>query len=146
MGKLGLLILTLVSLSALSQKSVTGYYASKTAELGFFVTRIELNDDYTFKYEFGGDLLYDKGTGKYQLGEDKLVLLEFDEVKLDSVDQIARSLQGTRAANRPKKLLYKNGKLFGFHKEGHLVKKNYLIRRKYEKLTWRVEKQATNNR
>ncbi|WP_156180372.1 hypothetical protein [Rufibacter radiotolerans] len=132
--------------------------------MGFFVTRIQLNKDSTFKYEFSGELSHNKGTGKYRVEDVSVIHLDFEpEHSADSVDLIARTLSSN--GYRPKRFLFKNGKLYSFHLDGHVVKqgqglsrrrkylffgerymttrKMYLKKRKGKELLWRGEKNCS---
>jgi hypothetical protein len=138
--KTSLIILLLVNgFSTFGQKRLKGFYSSKKPELGFFVTRIQLNQDSTFKYEFGGDLAYDKGTGKYWCEKGDLILLKFDEVKLDSVQKIMQAPQGGGPSGRPKGFIYANGKLFSVDNLGEKRGKAYLKKRRGHELKFRGE-------
>jgi len=44
-----ILMLVLLSFASCSQKNLADYYSCNVADLGFFVTRIQLNEDSTFK-------------------------------------------------------------------------------------------------
>jgi hypothetical protein len=107
-----------ITISALGQRDITGYYSSNTADMGFFVTKIQLNKDSTFKYEFGGDMMYNKGTGMYKIENGNIIHLTFDK---DSMTTIEKALSSS--GKRPNKLLYKRGRLHEFTKEGEIVKK-----------------------
>jgi len=98
-----------------------------------------LNQDSTFKYEFSGDLAYDRGTGKYWLEKGNLIRLKFDEVKFDSVQKMMQALQGGGPSGRPKGFLYANGKLFSVDDLGRRRGKAYLKKRKGHELKFRGE-------
>ena len=149
----------IITISALGQRDVTGYYSSNTADMGFFETRIQLNKDSTFRYEFVGDMMYNKGTGTYEIEGEKIVHLTFD---IDSLTALEKALSSD--GKRPNKLLYKNGQLHEFTQDGQIVKKGkglsrhkkflffgdrymttrklYLKKRKGD-LIWRGEKNAS---
>ena len=160
---LAILILVLLSFTSCSKKNLAGYYSSNVAALGFFATRIQLNEDSTFKYEFSGDLAYNKGRGKYIMDNEGVVHLDFEPEPLaDSVDLLTQALAGNEY--RPMRFLFKNGKLYSFHLDGHVVKKGqgissrrkylfigerymttrkiYLEKRRGKELIWRNEKNA----
>jgi hypothetical protein len=151
-----------IAISALGQRDITGYYSSNTADMGFFVTKIQLNKDSTFKYEFSGDMMYNKGTGTYRIENKKIIHLAFDKDSLTTIEK-ALSING----KRPQKLVYKGGRLHEFTVDGQIVKKGkglsrhkkflffgdrYLAtRRLYLKkrngdLIWRIEKNENNQR
>lgn len=140
---------------------MAGYYSSNVAALGFFVTKIQVNEDSTFKFEFSGDLSYSNGTGKYKVDNQGVVHLDFEpELPANSADLITLALTGN--GYKPQRFHYKNGKLYIFHLDGHIVKKGqglsrrrkylffgeqymttrkmYLKKRKVDKLLWRSEK------
>lgn len=140
----GAILLTIISLTVLGQRKLTGFYSSKTADLGFFVTRVQLETDSTFKYEFSGDLAYSKGTGKYRIEGKKIIHLEFDPINLDSASTLMDALSGGASRTRPMKFLYKRRRLYYFHvTTGQLVKKNYLKKRKGRELIFRGEPNAS---
>ena len=76
---LGILLFTLF-VSCSVNNNVVGTYRSNFAELGFFVTRIELKENKTFHYVFSGDLLHTELDGKYVI-ENKNLYLRFDRLK-----------------------------------------------------------------
>lgn len=131
------IILLIVFTTSCNQRTLTGYYSSNKAELGFFVTRLQLNPDSTFKYEFSGDLAYSKGEGKYSY-EDRILTISFDEVELDSADRITTALSGGSIPTGQMIFIYKNGNIYKINESGEIVKKNYLIKREGE-LIWRGE-------
>ena len=55
--------------------------------MGFFVTKIELNNDNTFHYEFSGDLLHTELDGKYLVEKNKL-FLRFKKLKGETESEI----------------------------------------------------------
>ena len=103
-------------MTTFGQGDVTGYNSSNVADLGFFITKIQLKPDSTFKYEFYGDLMYDKWTGKYRIESKKLIKVIFDR---DSIDILGFS----RTTNRPKQLLIRNNKLYEFKQNGKVLKR-----------------------
>lgn len=78
----GILLVTLF-VSCSVNNNVVGTYRSNFAELGFFVTRIELKEDKTFHYVFSGDLLHTELDGKYVVDK-KNLYLRFDRLKGES--------------------------------------------------------------
>lgn len=113
---LGIIILTLFSLTTFGQRDVVGYYSSNVAENGFFITKIQLRSDSTFKYEFYGDLLYDRGTGKYKIENKRTICVAFDR---DSVDVLGFG----RMTSRPQKFLYNNARLYEFEANGKILRR-----------------------
>lgn len=106
---------------------MTGYYSSNVPDLGFFAKRIQLKNDLTFKFEFSGDLQYHRGQGKYKV-VGKTVYLTFDPLKIDTTD-IYQALHAVDTVYRPKKFLFKGGKLWSFHVDGHVVRRGQAISR-----------------
>ena len=100
-----IIILSLVFVSFISLgQNFKGHYVSNVAELGFFVTKVQLNSDLTFKYEFSGDLQYDHGTGTYEL-INSLVHLYFDPI--EDTNQVLNAIREVQVGSRPKKILYR---------------------------------------
>ncbi|MEO5980026.1 MAG: hypothetical protein ABIS36_09725 [Chryseolinea sp.] len=157
MKTLGTILLTLFSLSTFGQRDLVGYYLSNVADNGIFITKIHLKPDSTFKYEFYGDLLYDRGTGKYKVENRRTIWVTFDR---DSID--IRGLG--RMTNRPVKFLFKRGRLYEFKTNGKPLRrgraygrhKKYLffgdyymtnrkmyLKRREGNLIWRGEENAS---
>ena len=107
-------------MTSYSQSKLTGFWVSNMAEIGFFVTKLQLYPDSTFKYEFSGDLAYDKATGVYRL-ERNILYFQYDSVKIDKTDFV-EILQNRNNKNRPKQLLYRNNKFWFFNSNGKVVK------------------------
>ena len=59
-------------------KKVHGKYRSNFADLGFFITEIELKSDSTFNYVFSGDLIHTELYGNYKV-LNKNLYLKFDK-------------------------------------------------------------------
>jgi len=133
------ILILFIGVSTFGQKRLTGYYSSNKAQLGFFVTQIQLNEDSTFKYEFSGDLAYDNGTGKYWTEKKKLIHLNFYQPKLDSAQRTAQALQGGGPSGRPKTLLFHNGRLFFADSAGRKKGKGFMKKRKGQELKFRGE-------
>ena len=85
---LSILILTLL-FSCNTKKSIIGKYRSNFAEMGFFVTKMELNKDSTFFYEFSGDLLHTELDGKYKI-ENKILYLRFNKLKGETESEFVK--------------------------------------------------------
>ena len=77
----------LVSCNA--NKKINGKYRSNFADLGFFITEIELKADCTFHYKFTGDLLHTELDGKYKIKKRKLYL-RFDKLKGEAETEIVK--------------------------------------------------------
>ncbi|NRS90816.1 hypothetical protein HNQ02_003763 [Flavobacterium sp. 7E] len=77
-------------------KKVDGKYRSKFADLGFFITEIELKSDSTFHYKSSGDLQHTELEGNYKVLNNILYLrfdkqngeIEKDVVKIKGNDTI----------------------------------------------------------
>lgn len=139
-----LIFIIIFSNNLFGQEKIFGYYSSNVAELGFFVTKLRLNKNYTFEYEFTGDLIHQTGKGKFEIINKNVILLKFDNENEDkkSVSEILSS-GNTKIEN--KKYKYKNGKLFSFHIDGYVVKRGQAISRHKKYLFW-GEKYMTKRR
>jgi len=133
-----ILPLIFVSQSLLGQSKLAGFYAS-TPKSGFFITRIQLNEDFTFKYEFDGDASYHNAKGTYRVDDKNFVQFIFDSNKLDSAARTAKVLFGN--FSRPKKMFYKDTKLFFIDAEEKVMEEFYLNRIKGKRLLFRGEKE-----
>lgn len=71
------------------KEKIDGKYRSNFAELGFFITEIELKSDSTFHYKFSGDLLHTELDGKYIIKQKKLYL-RFDRLKNETQSEIVK--------------------------------------------------------
>ncbi|MCD9855849.1 hypothetical protein LUD75_14080 [Epilithonimonas sp. JDS] len=149
MKNLVFVLLFLITASCASKKDVSGIYKSNFADLGFFITTIELKKDSTFEYNFAGDLVNTDLTGKYRI-KDKNIYLKFTknkgdiESKSDSLS-ISEMLSGNYHNYNLKnesgfayhlKYLIKGNRLFSYRIDnGKLVKfgKYYSDRKKWEK-------------
>ena len=94
-----------------------------------FVTKIRLNDDWTFKYEFVGDLAYNWGDGKYQIDTDQIVILKFGESDLDSIQRIVQSLSAGKEIFGTRFYAFKKGNLYPLEKDGNLNKRTRLVKK-----------------
>lgn len=108
-----------------AQRDITGYYSSNAASLGFFVTRIQLSKDSTFKFEMSGDLAYGQGRGTYKVTNRKIIHLTFNH---DSLTTLERAL--SRGGNKPTKLLYNGGRLYEVTEDGRVLKKGKALSRR----------------
>ena len=122
--KKNLLLIFVIFLSSnlFGQEKIFGYYSSNVAELGFFVTKIRLNKNYTFDYEFSGDLIHETVKGKFEILNRNVILLKFDKEK-EVEKSVAEILSSGNTEIENKKYKYKNGKLFPFHLDGYVVKR-----------------------
>jgi hypothetical protein len=111
-----------------------GCYSSNFAIVGWFGTHIQLSDNYTFKYEYSGDLSYDGATGTYTVIKDTIYLeyklLEYDTTKIVFKDSAGRDITLPKidfnllnTEDRPQRLYYKNSKLFFVSSNGKLLKR-----------------------
>jgi len=135
-----ILILLIIALGACSSnKDITGIYKSNFADLGFFITKLELRKDSTLRYNFDGDLIHQELNGKYTFKNDNLYLL-FDKEK-DSMREeelLAGNYNNYDMRNEDgisfhKKYLFKNYRLFVYGKENKLIKRSryYSGRKRY---------------
>lgn len=76
-----ILIITILNSCALNKK-IEGKYRSNFADLGFFMTTINLKDDKTFEYNFSGDLVNQELTGTYIIDKN-LLYLKFSKEKFE---------------------------------------------------------------
>ncbi len=110
-NKIILIFIIIFSSNLFGQEKIFGYYASNVAELGFFITKIRLNKNYTFEYEFSGDLINQIGKGKFEIINKNVILLKFKNVK-EEEKSVAEILSSGNTKFENKKYKYKNGKLF----------------------------------
>ena len=68
------IFISIFLVSCNANKKINGKYRSNFADLGFYITAIELKADSTFHYELSGDLLQTELTGKYKIKKSKLYL------------------------------------------------------------------------
>lgn len=132
---LNLILILLTSSSLLGQEKIFGEYKSNVADLGFFVTTLKLNSDFTFEYTFSGDLIFQDGSGTFEVNERNEIFLKFIDYP-KSEEQIEKSLVGGNQKIEDKKFKYKNGKLYFFHVNGHLVKKGKVYSKRKKYLFW----------
>ncbi|WP_435624012.1 hypothetical protein [Flagellimonas sp.] len=118
-----LFLLLLISYSGFGQDQLFGCYTSKKEENSMFVTKIELKDDWTFKYEFVGDLAYNWGGGSYDIDTEQVVILNFGESHLDSTQQIIQSLSSGKEIFGRRFYVLKKQNLYPLGKDGILNKK-----------------------
>ncbi|MGO2358826.1 MAG: hypothetical protein ACTH6G_11025 [Mesonia sp.] len=131
-----LIFIIVFSSNLFGQEKIFGFYSSNVAELGFFVTKIRLNKNYTFDYEFSGDLIHQKGKGKFEIIDKNVILLKFDKEK-EVEKSVAEILSSGNAEIENKKYKYKNGKLFPFHiEDDYVVKRGQAYSRHKRFLFW----------
>jgi hypothetical protein len=63
--------LIFIIFSCSTKQNIYGTYESNFADLGFFITKIELKKNSTFNYNFAGDLINQSLTGKYYIRKKK---------------------------------------------------------------------------
>jgi len=139
------LIICIFSNIAFGQKSkIPGYYISNYAELGFFVTQIELFEDSSFKYEFSGDLFLDKVKGKYRVKKDTIYFDYYPEqidtttyTFTDSTGKVFNvKLPQRRNYSehlRPHRLRFKNGKLYAIKADIQKPEKKNIVKRRIKR-------------
>ncbi|MCL6274233.1 hypothetical protein M3P19_09440 [Muricauda sp. 2012CJ35-5] len=126
-----MLLLSLISFSGFGQKQVFGCYTNYSEKNNMFVTKIQLNEDGTFIYEFVGDLAHNWGDGIYQIDTDQVVMLKFGESDLDSIQRIAQSLSSGKEIFGTKFYAFKEGNLYPLKKDGTLIKRARLVKKEY---------------
>lgn len=130
-----LIIIIIFSNKLYGQEKLLGYYTSNVAELGFFVTKIRLNKNYTFEYEFSGDLINQTGKGTFEIKNKNEVLLKFENDK-EEEKTVAELLSSGNSKIENKKYKYQSGKLFVFHLDGYVVKRGQAYSRHKKYLFW----------
>jgi hypothetical protein len=83
-----LIFFTLLTSCNVNEKFI-GKYRSNFAEIGFFITKIELKKDKTFHYVFSGDLIYTELDGKYII-KNKNLYLKFNKLKGETESEIIK--------------------------------------------------------
>lgn len=101
------------------------------------VTKIQLKEDWTFKYEFVGDLAYNWGDGNYAIDTDQVVILDFGKSDLDSEQELLQSISGGKEIFGTMFYVLKKDKLYPLKENGQLDKKAYLIKLENENCKWR---------
>ena len=69
--------------SCSSTKNIAGKYGTNFADMGFFGTTINLKQDSTLEYIFGGDMIHHHIIGHYKIYDHKVYMV-FDKEILDS--------------------------------------------------------------
>ena len=121
-----LFLLLPISYSGFDQSQLLGCYVSKKEKNSMFITKVELHDDWTFKYEFVGDLAYNWGEGSYEIDTDQVVILNFGESHLDSNQRIAQCLSSGKEIFGTKFYVFKKQSLCPLEMDGTLNKKALL--------------------
>jgi hypothetical protein len=122
-------------------RSISGKYRSNFAVHGFFVTRINLNNDSTFGFRMSGDLMFDTSNGHYKL-DDNYVILYHEPFKPDTSEYekygkesvlLSYALSTNNHLKSPGKYLLGHNKLFVCDSNGTVIKKQfgYSKRRQY---------------
>ncbi|MBD3906936.1 hypothetical protein NAL32_19890 [Chryseobacterium sp. Ch-15] len=141
-----ILIITILN-SCASNKKIEGKYTSNFADLGFFITTINLKDDKTFEYNFSGDLVNQELTGTYIIDKN-LLYLKFSKEKFEieskndslSITEIFSGnyhnyeVQNEKGIQFHRKFKIGNNKLFSYRIDnGKLVKhaKKYSDNKRY---------------
>jgi len=103
----------LISSSGMAQSKLLGTYRSNFAQLGFFVSRLELKADSTFEYSWRGDLMSDNGRGCYEVVKDTVFLSYFPDKNNTFVDETGHVWQDLEVNHhRPDRLLYRRGRIW----------------------------------
>ena len=74
------IVILTVMFSCTVNKNIGGKYRSNFADLGFFMTEINLKPDQSFHYVFSGDMQHTELDGKYKILHNRLYL-RFDKLK-----------------------------------------------------------------
>ncbi len=82
---IGIILLQIITPSKAQDTKVFGFYTSNFLLNCFYRTRIQLNENFTFTYEWGGDLSHDRAIGKFKIIDDT-VLLSYQPSKFDTID------------------------------------------------------------
>jgi hypothetical protein len=85
---LSLIFFTLLISCNVKEKFI-GKYRSNFAEMGFFITKVELKEDKTFHYVCSGDLMYTELDGKY-IFKNKNLYLRFNKLKGETESEIIK--------------------------------------------------------
>ena len=131
------MILLMFSYSGFVMGQVSGCYVSKRAKSDMFITKVQLKEDGTFKYEFVGDLAYNWGDGNYAIDTDQVVILNFGESDLDSEQELQQSISGGKEIFGTMFYVIKKNNLYPLKESGRLDKKAYLIKLENENCEWR---------
>lgn len=123
-----LLPFLMISYSGFVYGQLSGCYVSKRLKHDMFVTKIQLQENGTFQYEFVGDLVYNWGDGNYAIDTDQVVILNFGESDLDSKQEIIQSLSGGHEISGTMFYVLKRDQLYPLKENGRLDRKAYLIK------------------
>ena len=127
---ISILVLTLTLSQSCSTSKKYGRYAGS----GYI---IQLNNDNTFTYRYYGHLSRDTSAGTYAINEDT-VLMNYHLNNYDSIIHAAEVRKETPSIEimlssqswilRPKKIIWKNRKLFFLNKETNELKRNFSLK------------------
>ncbi len=137
-----LLISILFTVQTVRSQDFVGYYVSKKVSNGFFITKIAINNDSTFYWNFTGDLIFEERNGKYFIEKTRLIfdlkpdtirlpiyykdceLGDIDTTKLPPIEPLIYD----NNENVTKRYLVKRNKLIPISKDGKPIYKSKLIR------------------
>lgn len=133
-----LIIFSFIIYSCSTPKNLNGKYKSNRAELGFFVTELEFQNNKDFKYKFSGDLQHTELTGTYKLNDNSVYLkfntekgeIESENDSLTIVEILSGNyhnfdLKNENSIDYHLKYKIKGNKLFSYRIDnGKLVKKS----------------------
>jgi hypothetical protein len=114
-------------------KSISGKYRSNFAVHGFFVTRINLNNDSTFGYRMSGDLMSDTSNGRYKFDHNYVILYhepfrhdtsEYEKYGKEAV-LLSHALSTNNHLKSPGRYLIGHNKLFVCDSNGTVIKKQF---------------------
>lgn len=124
-----LFIIALELLSCSSKRSVIGIYRSNFAQLGFFITTLNLKTDGSFEYRFQGDLIFNQATGHYVINKGKL-RLTYNLTPVDTGVLRSYKKMGLRVSDSlkiengyPHLFYLGNDKLFSSWQDGKIVRR-----------------------
>jgi hypothetical protein len=144
MTKLSLFFLFLFTIeSVLGQQSISACYSCNFTIIGWFGTRLKLNDDHSFDYLFQGDLFHDHIDGTYEI-EGNLIKLNYkeerDSIEYTGIDSLGNShtflfhIPENNAVNfRPSKLKIQGARLILYDQEGKMIRRKMNAREKWRK-------------
>lgn len=102
-----------------------------------FITKIQLKEDGTFKYEFAGDLAYNWGDGNYSIDTEQVVILNFGKSDLNPEQELLQSISGGKEIFGTMFYVIKKDKLYPLKENGRLDKKAYLKKLENGNCKWR---------
>ena len=129
--------------SVQSQQSISACYSCNFPIIGWFGTRLKLNDDHSFDYLFRGDLYHDHIDGTYEI-EGNTIKLTYREERdtieiigmdtLGNLDSFQIHVPENNAVNfRPSKLKIQGARLILYDRKGKRIRRKMNAREKWRK-------------